>query len=54
MMYRCPDSHTCFFFFLDVAFSEYLCVPFLLSLCMEITSYVLSFRMVCLYLIVVV
>ena len=35
-----------FFFFGDVAFSEYFFVPFPLSLCMESTSYVLSFRMV--------
>ena len=50
---RRPDSHTYFFvcFFLFclfgyVAFSEYFFVPFPLSLCMESTSYVLSFRMV--------
>ena len=40
-----------FFFFLDVAFSEYFFVPFPLSLCMESTSYVLSCRMVFFYLV---
>ena len=41
-----------FFFFClfeDVAFSEYFFVPFPLSLCMDSTSYVLSFRMVFFY-----
>ena len=40
-----------FSFFGDVAFSEYFFVPFLLSLCMESTSYVLSFRMVFFFLV---
>ena len=37
----------CFLFFVfgDVVFSEYFFVAFPLSLCMESTSYVLSFRM---------
>ena len=35
-----------FFFFGYVAFSEYFFVPLSFSLCMESTSYVLSFRMV--------
>ena len=35
----------------DVAFSDYFLVPFSLSLCMESTSYVLSFRMVFFYLV---
>ena len=39
------------FVFGDVAFSEYFFVPFLLSVCMESTSYVLSFRMVFFYLV---
>ena len=38
------------FFFGNVAFSEYFFVPLPLSLCMESTSYVLSFRMVFFYL----
>ena len=50
-MQACPDSHTCFFLF-TFYFSVYLemslfrsifLVPFPLSLCTEITSYVLSF-----------
>ena len=40
-----------FSFFGDVASSEYFFVPFSLSLCMESTSYVLSFRMVFFYLV---
>ena len=40
-----------FSLFGDVAFSEYFFVPFPLSLCMESTSYVLSFRMVLFYLV---
>ena len=47
-----PITTRVFFFFLgDVAFSEYCFVPFTLSLCMESTSYVLSFRMVFFYLV---
>ena len=44
---RYADSHTCFFlsFFLPLFPSIFL-VLFPLSLCMESTSYVLSFRMV--------
>ena len=38
-----------FFFWGDVAFSEYCFVPFPLSLCTESTSYVLSFRIVFFY-----
>ena len=48
-----PIATRVFFFFFfpfclfgDVAFSEHFFVPFPLSLCMESTSYVLSFRMV--------
>ena len=40
-----------FAFFGDAAFSEYFFVPFPLSLCMESTSYVLSFRTVFFYLV---
>ena len=47
---RAPIA-TRLFCFGDIAFSEYLFVPFPLSLCMEITSYVLSFRMVFFYLV---
>ena len=40
-----------FCLFGDVAFSEFFFVPFPLSLCMESTSYVLSFLMVFFYLV---
>ena len=48
LRYASAPIATCvsFSFFGDVVFSEYLFVPFPLSLCMERTSYVLSFRMV--------
>ena len=47
-----PDSHTCFFFFFGTCrFFRLFFVPFPLSLCMESTSYVLSFRMVFSYLV---
>ena len=42
---RRPGSHTCFYFWRCRFFRVFL-VPFPLSLCMESTSYVLSFRMV--------
>ena len=38
-----------FYFFGNIAFSEYFFVPFPIPLCMESTPYVLSFRMVFLY-----
>ena len=51
---RRPDSHTCFFPFVDLEmslFSNIVFVPFPLSLCLESTSYVLSFRIVFFYLV---
>ena len=45
------STRVSFSFFGDVAFSEYFIVPFPLSLCMESTSYVLSFRMMFFYLV---
>ena len=54
-----PDSHTCFFLFFSFfllfiwrcRFFRVFFVPFLLSLCVESTSYVIPFRMVCFYLV---
>ena len=40
-----PIATRVLFFFGDVVFSEYFFVPFPLSLCMESTSYVLSFQL---------
>ena len=51
---RRPDSRTCFFFFFgDAAFSEYFLHQFYfpLSICMESTSYVLSFLIMFFYLV---
>ena len=49
---QAPRKPHVFFFFEDIAFSGYFFVPlFPLSLCMESTSYVLSFRMVFFYLV---
>ena len=54
---RRPDSHTCFFlsffhfFIWRRRFFRVFFVPFPLSLCMESTSYVLSFQMVFFYLV---
>ena len=52
---RRPDSYTCFFIFCclfgDVAFPKYFVFPLPLFVCMESKSYVLSFRMVFLYLV---
>ena len=53
---RRPDSHTCFFIFFpfclfgeDVVFSDFFVLFPLFSLCMERTSYVLSFRVMVLF-----
>ena len=49
-----PDSHTCFFRFVYMEmslFQSFFFVPCPLSLCMESTSYVLSFLMVFFYLV---
>ena len=51
---RRPDSHTCFFLsfrfvYLEISFFPSIFVPSPFYLCMESTSYVLSFRVVFFY-----